>query len=107
MMLSQELADLPGKFQSFVREQQGSNDVQRAFNERTEERLDALQNSLDILVGYAYEMKVADNLRGLLHRRLGLRKAHILKGIYRDEDEEFAGRMEQPRKTVSSPKRNW
>ena len=78
-----------------MREQQGSNEEQRAFNERTEERLDALQKTVDKLAGCAYEMKVADNLRGFLLQYLRLRKARILKGINRDEDEEFASRMEQ------------
>ena len=122
LILSQELMDLPGRFENFVQEQQAFNQEQktfnesittfvqeqRDFNERTDERFNALQGSMDNLQGSVdnlkgptYEMKTASNLRSLLRQHLGLRNARMLKGPNRETDEEFAAEMDKAQESGS------
>ena len=91
----QEQREFNGSMETFVQEQREFNESQQAFNERAEERFNALQGAVDNLAGPNYEMKVANNLRSLLRRHLGLRTARILKGPNREADEEFAGALDQ------------
>ena len=109
LLLTQDLMDLPERFDRFVREQRefnGSmemfvqeqrefNESQQAFDERAEGRFNALQRIADNLVEQSYEMKVADNLHSLLRQHLGLRNTRILKGPNREADKEFAGALDQ------------
>ena len=112
LILSQDLMDLPEKFDQFVKEHQAFQERTGerfnalgerfdAFEGRTEERFNALQGSVDNARGPAYEMKAASNLRSLLRQHLGLRNARILKGPNREPDWEFADSLDRAQENRS------
>ena len=68
LLLTQDLLDLPGRFDRFVQAQQESNSAQREaneaqqeFNRTTDQRLNAIEGQLGNLEGGEYERNVRNN----------------------------------------------
>ena len=76
LLLTQELLDLPARFDRFVEIQQETNEAQREFNQLTDRRLHALEARLDSIDGRLDNMQGRlGNLEGGQYERTARNKA--------------------------------
>ncbi len=84
LLLTQDLLDLPGRFDRFVQAQQESNSAQREaneaqqeFNRTTDQRLNAIEGQLGNLEGGEYERNVRNKALARCMITLGFQGAYV------------------------------
>ena len=77
LLLSQELLDLPGRFDRFVEAQQKANEAQQETNRLTDQRLNAIEGRLGNLEGGQYERTVRTKALARSRFILGFTGSHV------------------------------
>ncbi len=77
LLLTQELLDLPGRFDRFVEAQQKANEAQQETNRLTDQRLNAIEGRLGNLEGGQYERTVRTKALARSRFILGFTGSHV------------------------------
>ena len=77
LLLTQDLLDLPGRFDRFVETQQKTNEAQQETNRLTERRLNAIEGQLGNLQGGQYERSVRTRALARSRITLGFTGAYV------------------------------
>ena len=77
LLLSQELLDLPGRFDRFVEALQKANEAQQETNRLTDQRLNAIEGRLGNLEGGQYERTVRTKALARSRFILGFTGSHV------------------------------